>query len=295
MKKRFAIGLSVILALLVVIFGINYLKGINMFKAANYYTVSYTNVSGLTQSAPVMLNGYKVGIVRSINYEYDNPGHVLVELSLDKELRLPEGTKAVIAVDMLGTASVQLNMGTAQQYVKVGERIPGETATGMMDNISQEMLPTIVAMLPKVDSILMSLNTIVANPALVSSVERLDRVMANLESSSRQLNAFMGTMPAIASDAKGITGNLNLMSSDLTEMTKRLNALPIDSTMQNVQAASESLKQLMAQLNNPNSTLGALTHDKALYNNLNQSAASLDSLLKDVKANPKRYIHIKVF
>ncbi len=186
-------------------------------------------------------------------------------------------------------------MGTAQQYVKVGERIPGETATGMMDNISQEMLPTIVAMLPKVDSILMSLNTIVANPALVSSVERLDRVMANLESSSRQLNAFMGTMPAIASDAKGITGNLNLMSSDLTEMTKRLNALPIDSTMQNVQAASESLKQLMAQLNNPNSTLGALTHDKALYNNLNQSAASLDSLLKDVKANPKRYIHIKVF
>lgn len=249
MKKQFAIGLSVILALLVVIFGINYLKGINMFKAANYYTVSYTNVSGLTQSAPVMLNGYKVGIVRSINYEYDNPGHVLVELSLDKELRLPEGTKAVIAVDMLGTASVQLNMGTAQQYVKVGERIPGETATGMMDNISQEMLPTIVAMLPKVDSILMSLNTIVANPALVSSVERLDRVMANLESSSRQLNAFMGTMPAIASDAKGITGNLNLMSSDLTEMTKRLNALPIDSTMQNVQAASESLKQLMAQLN----------------------------------------------
>ena len=104
MKKQFAIGLSVILALLVVIFGINYLKGINMFKAANYYTVSYTNVSGLTQSAPVMLNGYKVGIVRSINYEYDNPGHVLVELSLDKELRLPEGTKAVIAVDMLGTA-----------------------------------------------------------------------------------------------------------------------------------------------------------------------------------------------
>ena len=295
MKKQFAIGLSVIIAILILVFGINYLKGINMFKASNYYTASYTNVAGLTQSAPVMLNGFKVGIVREIRYEYDNPGHVLVELSLDKELRLPVGTKAVIASDMLGTASVQLQMGTGKEFCKVGDRLEGTTAPGLMDNVSGEILPAVVAMLPKRDSILMSLNTVAANPALVSSIERLDRVMANLETSSTQLNRFMATMPAIASDAKSITGNVNTMTTDLTQVTAMLRNMPLDSTMRNVQQASESLKQLMAELNNPNSTLGALMNDRGLYNNLNNSAASLDSLLKDVKKNPKRYISIKLF
>lgn len=295
MKKQFAIGLSVIIALLIMVFGINYLKGINMFKASNYYTASYTNVAGLTQSAPVMLNGFKVGIVREIRYEYDNPGHVLVELSLDKELRLPEGTKAVIASDMLGTASVQLQMGTGSNFYKVGERLEGTTASGLMDNVSGEILPAIVAMLPKIDSILTSLNTVAANPALVTSMERLDRVMASLETSSAQLNRFMTTMPAIATDAKSITGNVNTMTADLTQVTAMLKNMPMDSTMRNVQQASESLKQLMADLNNPNSTLGAMMNDRALYNNLNNSAASLDSLLKDVKKNPKRYISIKLF
>ncbi|MCM1483585.1 MAG: MlaD family protein [Muribaculaceae bacterium] len=295
MKKQFAIGLSVIVALLVLVFGINYLKGINMFKATNYYTASYTNVAGLAQSAPVMLNGYKVGIVRDIRYEYDNPGHVLVELSLDKELHLPEGTEAVIASDMLGTASVELHMGTSDRYIKVGSRIPGSTAAGLMDNLSGNMLPAIIGMLPKIDSILVSLNAVVANPALTSSVERLDKVMANLETSSRQLNTFMASMPAIANDTRGITGNLYTMSTDLTDMASKLNKLPLDSTMQNVYEASASLKVLMEQMNDPNSTLGALMNDRALYNNLNNSAASLDSLLKDVKQNPKRYINIKVF
>ena len=92
LPKTFVIGLCVIIALLIVIFGINYLKGINMFKGANYYYASYTNVAGLAQSAPVTINGYKVGLVREIEYEYDNPGHIKVELSLDKSLRLTKGT-----------------------------------------------------------------------------------------------------------------------------------------------------------------------------------------------------------
>lgn len=117
MKKLFSreiiIGTSVLIALLVLVFGINYLKGVNIFKDSNYYYASYTNVTGLAQSAPITLNGYKVGLVKEIAYEYDNPGHVKVELSLDKKLRLPEGTEAVIVTDMLGTSTIELRMGTS--------------------------------------------------------------------------------------------------------------------------------------------------------------------------------------
>lgn len=295
MKKEFKIGISVIVAVVILIFGINYLKGINIFKAANYYTASYTNVAGLTQSAPVTLNGFKVGIVRDLSYEYDNPGHVLVEFELDKELRIPKGTKAVINSDVLGTATVQLIMSPSTDFHNVGDKLIGETASGLMENVTADILPAITQMLPKIDSILTSLSTLAASPALTSSINRLDNTMANLETSSVQLNRFMASLPSIAGDAKIITANLTTVSSDLTQLTSTLNRLPIDSTMHNVEQASISLKQLMNQLNNPNSTLGALTTDRSLYNNLNKSAASLDSLLIDVKKNPKRYISIKLF
>ncbi|MDE6174658.1 MAG: MlaD family protein, partial [Duncaniella sp.] len=114
--KEFIIGGSVLLSLLILFFGIDYLKGINIFKSANYYYASYTNVTGLAQSAPVTLNGFKVGLVREISYEYDNPGHVLVELSLDKQLKLPVGTKAAIVTDMLGTSSVELRMAAGKDF-----------------------------------------------------------------------------------------------------------------------------------------------------------------------------------
>ncbi len=295
MKKEFIIGLSVLIAVLILVFGINFLKGINIFKAANYYTASYTNVAGLTQSAPVTINGFKVGIVREINYEYDNPGHVLVEFALDEHLRIPRGTKAVISSDMLGTASVHLIMPPTNDFHNVGDKLIGETAPGLMDNVSQQILPAVVNLLPKIDSILTSVSALVANPALSSSISRLDNTMQNIEKSSVQLNRFMTSMPAIAGDAKSMMNNLNTVSADLTQISATIKNLPIDTTMQNVEQATLALKNLMTQLNNPNSTLGALTTDRTLYNNLNQSAASLDSLLKDVKQNPKRYINIKVF
>lgn len=115
-----------LIALLVLFFGIDYLKGINVFKAANYYYVSYTNVNGLTVSSPVTINGFKVGQVRDINYEYDNPGHVLVELSLDKKLKVPSGSKAIIKSDLLGTASVELQFSTSADSHDVGDKLIGE-------------------------------------------------------------------------------------------------------------------------------------------------------------------------
>lgn len=96
-SKELTIGLCVVLALLILFFGIDYLKGINVFKASNYYYVSYTNVNGLAVSSPVTASGFKVGLVREIRYEYDNPGHVLVEISLDKALKIPSGTKAELS------------------------------------------------------------------------------------------------------------------------------------------------------------------------------------------------------
>lgn len=135
-KKELMIGLTVLITLLILFFGIDYLKGVNVFKAANYYYASYTNVAGLAQSAPVTVNGYKVGLVREINYEYDNPGHIKVELSLDRKLKVPVGTEAVLVTDMLGTSSIELRMGKDTRMHQVGDKLTCVNSSGLMDNVT---------------------------------------------------------------------------------------------------------------------------------------------------------------
>lgn len=293
-KKEVIIGLCAVVALAVLFFGIEFLKGVNVFKPANFYIASYTNVAGLQVSAPVTLNGFKVGLVRNIHYEYDNPGHVAVELSLDKELKIPVGSKAVIEQDLLGTATVALHLSTSKEYHEVGNKLIGETAAGMLDGVSGDMMPKINAILPKIDTLLTNINLLVANPALQTSISRLDNITIQLDGTMRSISGTVGMLPPVVRNVDDITSNVNTITADLAELSGQLKTLPVDSLLDNMLVVSENLKALSAELDNPNSTLGALTHDRQLYDNLNAASASLDSLLIDVKRNPKRYISIKL-
>lgn len=293
-KREVIIGACVVIALAVIFLGIEFLKGVNIFKPANFYTASYTNVAGLQVSAPVTLNGFKVGQVRNIRYEYDNPGHVLVELSLDKELRVPAGSKAVIEQDLLGTSTVALQFSASGNYHEVGSRLEGVTAAGMLDGVSGDLMPKINSILPKIDTLLTNINILVADPALRASVKRLDDITMQLDGTMRSINGTVAKLPPVVKNVDGITSNVNTITADLAELSGNLKHLPVDSLLDNMMVVSENLKVLSQELNNPNSTLGALTHDKQLYDNLNAASASLDSLLIDVKRNPKRYISIKL-
>lgn len=293
-RKEVIIGLSAVVALVILFVGIDFLKGVNVFKASNYYYVTYTDVQGLAISAPVTINGYKVGQVREISYQYDNPGHVKVEIALDRELKLPKGTRAVLSSDLLGTASIALELADSKDFYDVGAELQGFVPKGMMDNVANNLMPSFQAIFPKVDTLLTGINALVADPAIASSVKRLDAITSNLEVATRQLNAIMATLPPITHDVKSITGNVSVASAELTQLTGKMNSLPIDSLMNELQKTAANLHELTRQLNNPNSTLGLLMNDPALYNNINKTVRSLDSLFIDIKANPKRYISIKL-
>ncbi len=294
MKKELTIGFCVVVALFALFLGINFLKGINIFKAANYYYATYTNAAGLQVSAPVMLNGYKVGQVREINYEYDNLGHVKAELSIDRALKLPKGTMAVIEQDLLGTATVVLHPTAATTFEEVGATLKSETASGMMEAVQQKLMPNLEGLFVQVDSLVRSLNVLASNPALTTSVNRLDAITLHIERTLKTINASMKSLPPVMNNVNDISDNLKVMSGALAELSSDLKELPIDTTMQNVAALSANLKTLSESLNRTDSSLGLITHDRALYDNLNNCAASLDSLLIDVKRNPKRYISIKL-
>lgn len=299
MKKFFTkevkIGITVILSICVLYWGIEFLKGINLFKPANFYYAKFERVNGLNIAAPITINGFSVGQVREIEYNYQT-NDIYVLLSLNKDLKIPTNSKIIMANELLGAASLVLEMSNEKTYYEVGSEIPSEISGGLMDKVASDMLPAIANMMPKIDSILTNINVIVSNPALNNSVSRLDEISANLAETTKAFSMISNhSLPVVVNNVEGITTNLKGASENVFALTQKANEMPIEQTIANLNATISNLKVLSDKMTNNESTLGLLMTDKRLYNDLDKAVSSLDSLLTDLKANPKRYVTFKVF
>lgn len=304
-KKNVLIGLTVVVSICILYWGIEYLKGINLLKPANFYYAKFEKVNGLTVASPVTVNGFKVGQVREITYDYDT-NQISVELSFEKGLKIPDGSTITFSNELLGAAALQLNLGASKTYMEVRSVIPTQMQGGLMDKVGNDMMPALVSILPKVDSIVGSVNQILANPAIAASVTRCDAITRELAASSAQLTELMASLnkaiPGMVHNANGVLANANALTGDLRTTTGNLNTitgnlkeLPLDTTLNRINATLANVQRLTAKLNNENSSLGMLLNDKKLYQNATSTVASLDSLLQDVKKHPKKYVTIKVF
>ncbi len=298
MKKLFTkemmIGACVLIALAILFFGIEYLKGVSIFRPSNYYYAVYTDVKGLEVSAPVMVNGYKIGQVDNVELMYDRPGNVLVSMSLDKKFRIPVNSKALIESSLLGTASVKIEMARGSEFYTPGDTVPAGIASGMMDQVSEQLLPGVSGMMPKLDSIFTNINNLTGNEALLQSFKNIEELTATLNSTAKALNTTVRTLPSTVGSVNGVISSVDSLVADLNRVTSEIANAPIDSTLSNFNRISADLAAITGQLQDPNSTVGALLNDSGLYDNLTKASQSLDSLLVDIRKNPKRYISIKL-
>lgn len=141
--KEVRIGIAGIVALCVLVYGINWLKGIHMFQPSSYFYAKFQNVNGLTKSSPVFADGVRVGIVRDIEYDYVNPGNVIVEVELDTELRIPKGSSAELVSELMGRRTQELFFlaNNPREKYAIGDTIPGTLNNGMMESVAKLMPP----------------------------------------------------------------------------------------------------------------------------------------------------------
>jgi len=290
--KEVQIALVAILGLVILFFGMKFLKGLSMLSEGNSYVVLFDDVTGLSASSPVYVNGVKVGTVESIDCNYAQPDHIIATVGLDEQLVLPQGTSAEIASDLLGNVRLELKLGDVLGgKMAVGDTIVGQTASGLMAKAA-DMMPQIEQMLPKLDSILASVNTLLVDPTIAKSLHNVENITAGLTSTTQQLHLLSQSLnrqlPSIMSKADGVMANADTLTHSLT-------TLDIASTMAKVDQTMHNVEQLTARLNSNEGTLGLLMRDPGLYNNLNATMMHADSLMIDLKSHPKRYVHFSVF
>ena len=291
-NKEVKIALVAICGLVILFFGMNFLKGLNLFSSSNKYLISFKDISGLAASSPIYADGYKVGVVKNIIYDYNNTGGTVVEAEIDNRLRIPKGSSAEIVSDMLGNVKVNLLLATnPRERVNPGETIQGGINDGALGRM-KDIIPTVMQILPKVDSIVTSVNILLANPAIAQSLQNVEAVTGNLTVTTRRLNNLLatleGSVPGMMTRTDSILHNANTLAKNLNQIDVAGTVARVDETLANVEKFTE-------QLNNNQGTLGLLMRDPALYNNLNSTMRSADSLLIDLKAHPKRYVHFSLF
>ncbi len=292
LTKEIKIALVAIVGILVMYFGINFLKGMNLFSTNNAYYMTFDDIQGLGASTPIYADGYKVGTVDGLEYDYKENGPIKVKVDIIKDLRIPQGSKAEIVKDLMGNLQVNLLLANnPRERVEPGGIIPGAVNGGMMDKAAN-LVPVVEKMLPKLDSILTSVNALLADPALAASLHNVETITSNLTVSTRELNTLMAGLnkqvPGMVRKANGVLDNTNRLTANLA-------SLDVQGTLNKVNQTLESAHQFTEKLNSNQGSLGLLMNDTKLYDNLTSTMSHADSLVIDLKAHPKRYVHFSVF
>lgn len=290
--KEVKIALVAIAGVVVLFFGMNFLKGLNIFSSEDNYYVQFSDITGLSSSSPVYADGFKVGVVKDIIYDYTHTEGSKVLIGVDKQLRIPQGSSAEIVSDMLGNVKVNLLLANnPREKVAPGGLIKGMINDGAMGKL-QDMVPAVEKMLPKLDSIMTSLNAILADPAIRQSLHNVQTITDNLTTSTAQLNMLMA---GLNKNVPGMMAKANNVLDNTETLTANLAAVDVASTMRQVDQTIANVQQLTAKLNSKEGTLGLLMNDTQLYDNLNSTMRNADSLVIDLRQHPKRYVHFSVF
>jgi phospholipid/cholesterol/gamma-HCH transport system substrate-binding protein len=300
------VGATALLTIVIFVWLFNFLKGKDFLKSTAFYYTVYDKVGGLAESSPVEINGYKVGVVRSIGFIDPKSGRLLVEFSVNKNFKLPKNTVAeIVPVSLLGGMKVQFVYGAGPGTYSEGDTIPGRLAESLMDKIDTEILPVkekISNLIVVLDSVISSVDEVM-NPEfkknfsetlahLNSTTASLDKVIGSKE---KELTATLDNIKKFTQMLSDNSGKMNKTFGNLEAITDTLAAADIYSSVSNLKASLEKSALLMDNLNKGKGSAGQFLTNDTLYTNLTNSLESLNALLKDMKSNPKRYVHFSVF
>lgn len=291
-RNEVKIALVAIVGIIVLFFGLQFLKGLSLYSDDATYYAKFDNISGLSANSAIYADGYKIGVVKEIVFGYGDGSKIVAILDVDKRMRIPKGSRVAIESDMLGNLKLNLVAGENRtELLEPGDTIDGSATKGVLDKVGQ-LMPSLEKIVPKLDSIATSLNVILADPSIRNSLHNVDNITANLTVTTAELNRLV---KSVNSEVPDMMAKANGVLDNTERLTKNLSEVDVQATMTKVNATLDNVEQMTAKLNSNDGTLGLLMRDPELYRNLTATMRDADSLLIDLKSHPKRYVHFSIF
>ena len=297
--REIKVGVLAAVCLFLLFFGFNFLKGVNIFSPTNSYHGTFQNLHGLEEQAAVYILGHKVGQVDRLHYDFTRDSAFTIDISIRKDISLPEGTTMALVSDgLLGGMAIELqlpdnneleNEGVSELVIAKGSFLPTTYVPGLVESLQGELLAHVDEAVQNVDSLVVALRTQVEGDHIKSSLENVDRVSGDLTSVSSDLKRMMNNqVPRIVNNADTAVANLNTVIADIKQADLKATVARVDNAVDNVNG-------LVTDVRSQEGTIGQLIYNKSLYNHIDATVISADSLLTDLKAHPKRYVHFSIF
>lgn len=307
-SKELKAGLIAILAIVGFVFLYQFMKGKNIFSTDNFYYVKYQNVEGLAASSPVSINGLKVGQVEEIKPQRDQEGHIyfLVKITVDDEFEFSKKTTVEIyEPGLMSGKEVRLNLVYDGVLAKSGDTLSGALKGSLFNELSQEVKPVkdqLSTVLSRLDSTLASTNKIVDEKnrrEIAALLVSLNQTVASFRETSAQTNKLLAhndpKIQNMLDQASLATQSAKVTLDKFGKVAEQVDVQQLNNTIAKLGATSDQLNQIVLGIERGEGSLGKITKDEQLYQNLNQTALNLNSLIEDIKNNPKKYINISVF
>jgi phospholipid/cholesterol/gamma-HCH transport system substrate-binding protein len=297
-SKELKVALLGIVSLAALYVGFLFLKGSNVFSSTRTYYVTYDSVEGLAVSNPVIINGFRVGLVKEMVLDQKKGNKILVTLDVQKDIEVGDSTVAMlVSADFLGGKAIELYMGRNNKRYDGGEFLIPFVRKSITDMFTQKAMPV----LGTVDSTLQRLNQFLDKDAknsiqsiLLNAQVTSETLRAVALANQGNINQITGNLAQLTSALRGTEAKFSRLASNLNTMTDTLDVQSMNRAIRGLDSTIAQAQMTMSKLNETNGTLGRFMNDDSLYRNLNGSSESLNALLMDLKANPKRYVHFSL-
>jgi len=312
-RREIKIGAYLIVVLLCFIFGINFIKGKDIFRKHRTFYARYSQIAGLVEAAPVSINGFNIGNVSEIYFENATSGNIIVEITVYNPIDIPSNSIArIFSPDILGTKNIDIVLGNSAVMAQSGDTLASEMQATLTEEVNRQVAP----LKRKAEDLMLSLDTMVTvvrtvfnaqtRENLKASFEHIRQTIVNIEHTTFNLDTLVygqrGRMERILFNIEEITGNIRENDQNITNILANFSAISdtlakaqIAHTLSDVHMSVMNLSEVIDKINAGQGSIGLLLNDKKLYTNLEKSSGELNQLIRDLKLNPQRYLNFSVF
>ena len=305
MNKEFKIGFFAIASIIALVFGVNYLKGINILNDNRSFYAVYENIGGIKVGSPVLVNGYKVGMVSNIDLLTEKKQKLLVTISLDKEFNMATNTVCkIVNQDLMGTKGIALVLGNTDELITSGDTLISSLEGSLQDEVNAQILPLknkAEELIGSIDSVMMIVTAVLnknTRDNLRNSLSSLDKTFELMSQTMVKVDSMIDVnderIAKIVKNLESITSNLETSNGEIKNILTNFSSLSDSLAKADINTVLQNVSDITTKINNGEGSIGLLLKDDKIYANFEKSTRELASLIEDIKSNPSRYVNFSI-